>query len=171
MGFLSHTNVNLVGDAKCRIMNELIGEGASLLPNSFVHYKQHTNNIHDNSHLQLNQHSGKPLSWVRLRDEHIIAVDHTTFINDARFASLLQSTTLTTLVSGGALSTTATPVAALGNSFAHAVPGGQERGNSSSLSWTLQIKYVNLEDAGWYECQLATEPKMSAKVQLFVISK
>lgn len=43
------------------------------------------------SFLQLNQHSGKPLSWVRLRDEHIIAVDHTTFINDARFASLLQS--------------------------------------------------------------------------------
>lgn len=132
MGFLSHTIVNLVGDAKCRIMNELIGEGASLLPNSFVHYKQHTNNIHDNSHLQLNQHSGKPLSWVRLRDEHIIAVDHTTFINDARFASLLQSTTLTTLVSGGALSTTATPVAALGNSFAHAVPGGQERATAAA---------------------------------------
>ncbi|XP_002038370.2 uncharacterized protein LOC6613904 [Drosophila sechellia] len=119
---------------------------------------------------KLNQHSGKPLSWVRLRDEHIIAVDHTTFINDARFATLLQSSTSTTLVSGGALSTTATPAAALGNSSAHAVPGGQERGNSSSLSWTLQIKYVKLEDAGWYECQLATEPKMSAKVQLFVIT-
>ncbi|KRK02656.1 uncharacterized protein LOC6535365 isoform X3 [Drosophila yakuba] len=118
---------------------------------------------------KLNQHSGKPLSWVRLRDEHIIAVDHTTFINDARFASLLQSSTSTTLVSGGFLSTTATAPAVLENS-SHAIPGGHERGNSSSLSWTLQIKYVKLEDAGWYECQLATEPKMSAKVQLFVIT-
>uniref|UniRef100_B3P295 GG12638 n=2 Tax=Drosophila erecta TaxID=7220 RepID=B3P295_DROER len=119
---------------------------------------------------KLNQHSGKPLSWVRLRDEHIIAVDHTTFINDARFGSLLQSSTSVTLASGGVLSTTSTPSAVLGNSSAHASPGGQERGNSSSLSWTLQIKYVRLEDAGWYECQLATEPKMSAKVQLFVIT-
>ncbi|XP_017044304.1 uncharacterized protein LOC108090222 [Drosophila ficusphila] len=122
---------------------------------------------------KLNQHSGKPLSWVRLRDEHIIAVDHTTFINDARFASLLQSTASTTTPPGGALSTSAAPSAAPGNSSAHGGgTGGLERGNSnsSSLSWTLQIKYVKLEDAGWYECQLATEPKMSAKVQLFVIT-
>ncbi|XP_017081772.2 uncharacterized protein LOC108115035 [Drosophila eugracilis] len=117
---------------------------------------------------KLNQHSGKPLSWVRLRDEHIIAVDHTTFINDARFASLLQSTTSTTTVTGAAVSASVTPSVAPGNTSTSAV--GQERGNGSSLSWTLQIKYVKLEDAGWYECQLATEPKMSAKVQLFVIT-
>lgn len=96
--------------------------------------------------MQLHQHSSKPLSWVRLRDEHIIAVDHTTFINDARFAALLQSTSN---VSGNLLDT----------------------GNGSSLSWTLLIKYVQPQDRGWYECQLATEPKMSAKVQLLVISK
>ncbi|KAH8243554.1 hypothetical protein KR032_008595 [Drosophila birchii] len=122
---------------------------------------------------KLNQHSGKPLSWVRLRDEHIIAVDHTTFINDARFASLLQSSAATTIASGAragagaTLPTTETVSNASGNTSAH---DGQERGNGSSLSWTLQIKYVKLEDAGWYECQLATEPKMSAKVQLFVIT-
>ncbi|KAH8288717.1 hypothetical protein KR054_008357 [Drosophila jambulina] len=130
---------------------------------------------------KLNQHSGKPLSWVRLRDEHIIAVDHTTFINDARFASLLQSSAATTIASGAkagagagggaeagaALPTTVTISDASGNASAHE---GQESGNGSSLSWTLQIKYVKLEDAGWYECQLATEPKMSAKVQLFVIT-
>lgn len=97
--------------------------------------------------LQLHQHSNKPLSWVRLRDEHIIAVDHTTFINDARFAALLQSSQ-----------------ANFTNSLLEAT-------NGSSLGWTLLIKYVSLQDTGWYECQLATEPKMSAKVQLFVISK
>ncbi|XP_016962431.1 uncharacterized protein LOC108032900 isoform X2 [Drosophila biarmipes] len=119
---------------------------------------------------KLNQHSGKPLSWIRLRDEHIIAVDHTTFINDARFASLLQSSTSTTIVSGAAPASSVTASVALGNSSAQAGVGGHERANGSSLSWTLQIKYVKLEDAGWYECQLATEPKMSAKVQLFVIT-
>ncbi|KAH8264361.1 hypothetical protein KR038_007079 [Drosophila bunnanda] len=128
---------------------------------------------------KLNQHSGKPLSWVRLRDEHIIAVDHTTFINDARFASLLQSSAAPTIASGAragtgagagegaALSATVSFSDTSGNASAH---DGLERGNGSSLSWTLQIKYVKLEDAGWYECQLATEPKMSAKVQLFVIT-
>ncbi|XP_023036082.1 uncharacterized protein LOC6651382 [Drosophila willistoni] len=107
---------------------------------------------------QLHQHSNKPLSWVRLRDEHIIAVDHTTFINDARFASLLQQSTANTSI----------PIANLSTSASRFNP---ESGNGSSgLGWTLQIKYVKLEDAGWYECQLATEPKMSAKVQLFVIT-
>ncbi|KAH8359564.1 hypothetical protein KR093_007406, partial [Drosophila rubida] len=98
---------------------------------------------------QLHQHSSKPLSWVRLRDEHIIAVDHTTFINDARFAALLQSSNVT----GNLLDST----------------NGSSSGGSS-LSWTLLIKYVQLQDNGWYECQLATEPKMSAKVQLLVIT-
>lgn len=97
-------------------------------------------------YLQLHQHSSKPLSWVRLRDEHIIAVDHTTFINDARFAALLQSSS-------------------------NATSSLLDSTNASSLSWTLLIKYVRLQDNGWYECQLATEPKMSAKVQLLVISK
>ncbi|XP_034485800.1 uncharacterized protein LOC117790454 [Drosophila innubila] len=94
---------------------------------------------------QLHQHSSKPLSWVRLRDEHIIAVDHTTFINDARFAALLQSSP-------------------------NATSSLLDSANGSSLSWTLLIKYVQLQDNGWYECQLATEPKMSAKVQLLVIT-
>ncbi|KAH8418436.1 hypothetical protein KR009_001724, partial [Drosophila setifemur] len=116
---------------------------------------------------KLNQHSGKPLSWVRLRDEHIIAVDHTTFINDARFGSLLQSPGT---VAGVALSNLVIPSNTGLNGSAHANQASGERGNGSSLSWTLQIKYVKLEDAGWYECQLATEPKMSAKIQLFVIT-
>ncbi|KAM8703594.1 hypothetical protein ACLKA7_008248 [Drosophila subpalustris] len=96
---------------------------------------------------QLHQHSSKPLSWVRLRDEHIIAVDHTTFINDARFAAMLQSPP-----------------------SSNATSSLSDSANGSSLSWTLLIKYVQLQDNGWYECQLATEPKMSAKVQLLVIT-
>ncbi|KAH8416973.1 hypothetical protein KR222_000577, partial [Zaprionus bogoriensis] len=104
---------------------------------------------------QLHQHSSKPLSWVRLRDEHIIAVDHTTFINDARFAALLQST-------AAAAAAAAAPNASGGPQL--------ESGNGSSLSWTLLIKHVQMQDNGWYECQLATEPKMSAKVQLLVIT-
>ncbi|EDW15878.1 uncharacterized protein LOC6574366 [Drosophila mojavensis] len=100
---------------------------------------------------QLHQYSNKPLSWIRLRDEHIIAVDHTTFINDARFAALLQASH-----------------ANLTSSLMEFVNGSS--GSSNSLGWTLLIKYVNLQDMGWYECQLATEPKMSAKVQLFVIT-
>lgn len=82
-------------------------------------------------------------------------MDHTTFINDARFAALLQASH-----------------ANLTSSLLDFVNGSSSsNGSGSSLGWTLLIKYVNLQDMGWYECQLATEPKMSAKVQLFVISK
>lgn len=41
----------------------------------------------------------------------------------------------------------------------------------NDYTWSLQIKYVAASDAGWYECQMATEPKLSAKVYLEVISK
>lgn len=37
--------------------------------------------------------------------------------------------------------------------------------------WTLQIKYVQARDAGIYECQVSTEPKVSARVQLLVVGK
>lgn len=33
----------------------------------------------------------------------------------------------------------------------------------------LQIKYVQARDAGVYECQVSTEPKVSAKVHLHVV--
>lgn len=35
----------------------------------------------------------------------------------------------------------------------------------------LQIKYVQARDAGVYECQVSTEPKVSAKVHLHVVGK
>ncbi|KPJ04434.1 hypothetical protein RR46_01899 [Papilio xuthus] len=36
-------------------------------------------------------------------------------------------------------------------------------------TWTLQVKYVQARDAGLYECQVGTEPKMSHFVQLNVV--
>lgn len=35
----------------------------------------------------------------------------------------------------------------------------------------LQVKYVQARDAGLYECQVGTEPKMSHFVQLNVVGK
>lgn len=37
--------------------------------------------------------------------------------------------------------------------------------------WTLQIKYVQGRDAGLYECQVSTEPKISARVDLQVVGE
>ncbi|KAH8359518.1 hypothetical protein KR093_007352, partial [Drosophila rubida] len=81
---------------------------------------------------QIHRLSDKPVSWVRLRDGHIISVDETTFIADERFQSIYQE--------------------------------------DHDYTWSLQIKYVEPSDAGWYECQMATEPKLSAKVHLEVIT-
>ncbi|XP_046399959.1 hemicentin-1-like [Ischnura elegans] len=36
-------------------------------------------------------------------------------------------------------------------------------------TWTLQVKYVQARDAGQYECQVSTEPKMSHFVTLNVV--
>ncbi|CAG7692176.1 unnamed protein product [Allacma fusca] len=36
-------------------------------------------------------------------------------------------------------------------------------------TWTLQIKYVQSRDAGMYECQVTSEPKMSHFVQMEVV--
>ena len=37
--------------------------------------------------------------------------------------------------------------------------------------WTLQIKFVQARDAGLYECQVSTEPKVSAQVHLHVVGE
>ncbi|XP_064540216.1 uncharacterized protein dpr17 [Drosophila montana] len=81
---------------------------------------------------QIHRLSEKPVSWVRLRDGHIISVDESTFIADERFQSIFQE--------------------------------------ENDYTWSLQIKYVDVSDAGWYECQMATEPKLSAKVHLEVVT-
>lgn len=40
-----------------------------------------------------------------------------------------------------------------------------------SENWTLQIKFPQERDAGIYECQVNTEPKMSLAFQLNVVGK
>lgn len=84
-------------------------------------------------HQQIQRILNKPISWLRLRDGHILSVDQATFISDQRFQSIFQ---------------------------------GQ-----SANTWSLQIKYVQASDVGWYECQVPTEPKMSAKIYLGVVGK
>ncbi|XP_050314883.1 hemicentin-2-like isoform X2 [Anthonomus grandis grandis] len=39
----------------------------------------------------------------------------------------------------------------------------------STETWTLQVKYVQARDAGQYECQVSTEPKMSHFITLNVV--
>ncbi|GAB0090397.1 uncharacterized protein DMENIID0001_051270 [Sergentomyia squamirostris] len=41
----------------------------------------------------------------------------------------------------------------------------------NTTQWVLQIRYVQLRDAGVYECQINTEPKMSLSYTLNVIGK
>lgn len=45
-----------------------------------------------------------------------------------------------------------------------------QRPQNSTL-WTLQIKYPQLRDAGIYECQINSEPKMFLSYALEVIGK
>lgn len=37
--------------------------------------------------------------------------------------------------------------------------------------WTLRIRSVQLRDAGLYECQVSSEPKISKAVRLKVVGK
>ncbi|XP_030374315.1 hemicentin-2 [Scaptodrosophila lebanonensis] len=78
---------------------------------------------------RVKQLGNKSVSWIRLRDGHILTVDRAVFIADQRFLALKQP----------------------------------------DKYWTLQIKYVQARDAGAYECQVSTEPKVSARVQLQVV--
>lgn len=40
-----------------------------------------------------------------------------------------------------------------------------------SKQWVLQIKYVQPRDVGLYECQVSTEPKVSARANLHVVGE
>lgn len=74
----------------------------------------------------------KSVSWIRVRDDHILTVDRLTFIADDRYQAFYADRTGV---------------------------------------WTLQIKYVKAQDAGMYECQVGTEPKVSARAHLQVVGE
>ena len=50
-------------------------------------------------------------------------------------------------------------------------PEGEWRqvGRVSIMDCGVQIKYVSAKDAGSYECQVSTVPKMSQRVELVVV--
>lgn len=43
--------------------------------------------------------------------------------------------------------------------------------DSSLTDWVLQIKFVQPRDAGIYECQVSTEPRISENFHLNVVGK
>lgn len=43
--------------------------------------------------------------------------------------------------------------------------------SDGSDEWTLRITSPQIEDSGTYECQVSTEPKISQRFQLNVVSK
>ena len=89
----------------------------------------------------------RSVSWIRGADSHIITVDQETFISDSRFSSLIKAReNLWTLK-------------------VRERPPVEE----TALTGYFQIKFVTARDAGKYECQVSTVPKMSRKVELVVV--
>lgn len=82
-----------------------------------------------------------------MRDDHILTVDRLIFIADERFNAFHPS---------GAV----------------AESGSADDAPPQQLaSWQLQIKYVQARDEGVYECQVSSEPKVSAKIYLHVVGE
>ena len=58
------------------------------------------------------------------------------------------------------------------NAKLHVAMPGSSSGEGTRLresSVLFQIKYVSAQDAGSYECQVSTVPKMSRRVELVVV--
>lgn len=129
---------------------------------------------------------------MRVRDDHILTVDQITFIADERFhayhatengmaqQSSSSSSAMSTLsnqrrqlasgnnVGGGSNSVSSSSQKSSNSGGSDTDPNGT---NSANAPWTLQIKYVQARDAGLYECQISSEPKISARVYLHVVGK
>ncbi|KAK7066888.1 hypothetical protein SK128_008610 [Halocaridina rubra] len=73
---------------------------------------------------------GKPVSWMRSRDLHLLTVGRFTYTSDDRFRAVHQA---------------------------------------GSQDWLLKIHYLQIRDAGAYECQVATTPPMTHTVYLSVV--
>lgn len=118
----------------------------------------------------------KSVSWVRVRDDHILTVDQITFIADERFHAYhatengaTQSSTLSN--QRRQLGTSGSVTAQKATTTVNDHNSTSANSNSANAPWTLQIKYVQARDAGLYECQISAEPKISARVYLHVVGK
>lgn len=73
---------------------------------------------------------GKPVSWMRSRDLHLLTVGRFTYTSDERFKAVHQA---------------------------------------GSQDWLLKIFYVQLRDAGQYECQVGTTPPLTHSIWLSIM--
>lgn len=99
----------------------------------------------------------KSVSWVRVRDDHILSVDQITFIADERFHAYhatengaTQSSAISTLSNQRRQSAGATQKTS--NNGHHNNSNNNSTTINTNAPWTLQIKYVQARDAGLYEC-------------------
>ena len=114
----------------------------------------------------------KSVSWVRVRDDHILTVDQITFIADERFhAYHAMENGATQSSATSTLSNQRRQLAGSAHKTNNDHNTTSTNSNSANAPWTLQIKYVQARDAGLYECQISAEPKISARVNLHVVGK
>uniref|UniRef100_A0A182PFS5 Ig-like domain-containing protein n=1 Tax=Anopheles epiroticus TaxID=199890 RepID=A0A182PFS5_9DIPT len=85
------------------------------------------------------------VSWIRRKDYHLLTIGFTTYSSDERF-NIIHSED--TEVSNGCYCYVRSQL---------------------DTEWPLQIKYVQLRDAGLYECQVSTHPPTSIFVKLDVV--
>jgi len=91
------------------------------------------------------------VSWMRQRDLHILTTGMFTYTSDQRFSVVQHSH-----VDGEDWEET---------------PYHQQDHRSQYEDWILQIKYVQPRDAGVYECQVSTEPRISQDFYLSVVGQ
>lgn len=112
----------------------------------------------------------KSVSWVRVRDDHILTVDQITFIADERFHAYhaTENSGQSSISSQSSNQRRQMTGITTQPSNAQKIAANND---STNAPWTLQIKYVQARDAGLYECQISAEPKISARVYLHVVGK
>lgn len=120
------------------------------------------------------------MSWVRVRDDHILTVDRTTFIADERFHAYhstennngqQQSSSSSSASASASASSSSSSQSSRQKVGSQAGTSQAASATSTSGPWTLQIRYVQPRDSGIYECQISAEPKISAQVHLHVVGE
>jgi len=102
----------------------------------------------------------KVVSWIRQRDLHILTTGMFTYTSDQRFSVVQHSQQ---------------PDEAEEESDEEESPASPyhqlqpQDHHSRYEDWILQIKYVQPRDAGVYECQVSTEPRISQDFHLSVV--
>lgn len=101
------------------------------------------------------------VSWIRRKDYHLLTVSMTTYSSDERYSvtHLTHSEVRGRVVVGEFIFFF---IFFLNLFFLDSFP---------FQDWTLQIKYVQMRDAGLYECQVSTHPPTSIFVDLQVVGK